>query len=532
VSAGDDASQLIDSATGGVDAGLLRLVVASIKDYAIFVLSPSGHVLTWNLGAQTLKGYAATEIIGQHFSVFYTPDARLAGRPAYLLEIAGREGRVEDEGWRVRKDGTYFWADVVITALRDETEVLVGFAKVTRDLTGRLHAEQEQARRYAAEQSADRLHRLQQATAALAGASQPVEVAAIIADRGARLLDAAGASVALVEPDGTTLELIVSRTGAARTPHADDARVFQLSPSTSPTAQARWVQAIGLDRLVVGLLCVELDPPRALEVEEHGLLVAFAEAAAHALDRTRVYQAEAQARADAEAAMHVQDEFLSVAAHELRTPVAAVKATAQLAERMVRRGVAEPDDLIRFLRSISGSADRLTALVEDLLDVARLRTGHLPLRFEQFDVVGLARDTVARLQPTFAAHPIAVRVDGEPPAVRGDPLRLEQVLDNLISNAAKYSPPGATIAIDVGPAEAGTLLRVQDSGIGLPPGEEERIFEPFGRASNVSTQHVQGLGLGLAICRQLVVAQAGRIWAASPGLDLGTTVNVWLPAAG
>ena len=130
-----------------------QLLVESVRDYAIFMLDPEGHVATWNAGAERIKGYGAGEIIGRHFSVFY-PEERIAeGFPQYELEVAAREGRFEDEGWRTRKDGSRFWANVVITALRDDSGELVGFAKVTRDLTARRAAE-EQARRLAAEEAA------------------------------------------------------------------------------------------------------------------------------------------------------------------------------------------------------------------------------------------------------------------------------------------------------------------------------------------------------------------------------------------
>ncbi|HVZ32222.1 MAG TPA: PAS domain S-box protein, partial [Polyangiaceae bacterium] len=114
-----------------------RLLVESVKDYAIFLLYPNGNVASWNAGARLIKGYAAEEIIGQHLSVFYTAEDRALHKPEQLLGVATEEGRVEDEGWRVRKDGRRFWADVVITALRDPQGQLVGFAKVTRDLSTR-----------------------------------------------------------------------------------------------------------------------------------------------------------------------------------------------------------------------------------------------------------------------------------------------------------------------------------------------------------------------------------------------------------
>ena len=130
-----------------------RLLVDAVQDYAIFLLGPDGQVLTWNPGAERAKGYRASEIIGRHFSVFYTPEEREAGRPARLLGMAAEDGRVEDEGWRVRKDGTRFWADVILTALRDPNGTLYGFAKITRDLTERRQAE-EQERTLSLEQHA------------------------------------------------------------------------------------------------------------------------------------------------------------------------------------------------------------------------------------------------------------------------------------------------------------------------------------------------------------------------------------------
>src|SRR5437762_12485565 len=118
-----------------------RLLIEEVRDYAIFMLDPAGRVTSWNRGAQQIKGYREEEIIGQHFSAFYPEEDRRAGKPEKELEIAAREGRVEDEGWRVRKDGSMFWASVVITALRDSSGQLIGFGKVTRDITERMRAE-------------------------------------------------------------------------------------------------------------------------------------------------------------------------------------------------------------------------------------------------------------------------------------------------------------------------------------------------------------------------------------------------------
>ena len=150
------ASGLADAVKHG--ARIYQLMVESVRDYAIFLLDPNGYIASWNRGAERFKGYTADEIIGRHFSVFYGPEDIANRKPEWELEVAAREGRFEDEGYRIRKDGTSFWANVVLTALRDEHGSLVGFAKVTRDLTERRAGEQKaiaDARRLAAVETAN-----------------------------------------------------------------------------------------------------------------------------------------------------------------------------------------------------------------------------------------------------------------------------------------------------------------------------------------------------------------------------------------
>src|SRR5690348_14471927 len=119
----------------------LQLLVAAIRDYAIYLLDPGGHVASWNAGAERFKGYSASEIMGRHYSEFFTPEDRAAGLPEHGLRTALAEGKFESEGWRVRKDGTRFWANVVVDAIYDEKGTLVGYAKITRDVTDRKRAE-------------------------------------------------------------------------------------------------------------------------------------------------------------------------------------------------------------------------------------------------------------------------------------------------------------------------------------------------------------------------------------------------------
>jgi PAS domain S-box-containing protein len=510
-----------------------RTLVDAIKDYAIFILSPEGTIETWNAGAERLKGYTANEVIGRNFELFYTPEDRLAGRPTRLLNIARREGRVEDEGFRVRKDGTTFWADVVITALHDESGALLGFAKVTRDLTERRQGEQDRARRMAAERASDRFERLQLATAALTAASRQQHVAEVLADVAVAGLGLAGDTVSLMTEDRSSLEIVAAH-GFEIGGELPDAVVRSWRTSKPVFGlQAGEQSAVPLifEQRVLGVLGIELDEERVLDVDERAFLLALAEVAAQAMDRARLFESEHQARAEAEAAVHAQDEFLSIASHELRTPVAAVKATAQLAQRAIQRGTLEPERITRHLETITRASDRLNALVEDLLDVSRLRTGQLQLRKQSLDLVGLIQETVGRHAAATTRHQIEFSPPPGPVTVTIDPLRIEQVLDNLLSNAVKYAPGGGEIVVRVDTQPELVMVSVSDPGIGLPAGQEGRIFETFGRASNAAAQQIPGLGLGLAICQQLVERHGGRIWASSPGENLGTTIAFSLPTA-
>jgi PAS domain S-box-containing protein len=282
-----------------------------------------------------------------------------------------------------------------------------------------------------------------------------------------------------------------------------------------------------------------------------GAVIEFRDISAQKLaeaERERLLAREKAARVEAEAAVQARDEFLSIASHELRTPTAVVKGQAQLALRALDRGRLDTARIERTLRQVATAADRLTVLIEDLLDVSHLRQGRLSLHREFVDLVSVARLVVER----YAEHEadrdarggeprLDLRFDAMPVSipVEGDRHRLEQVLDNLLSNAIKYSPEGGTIHVRLTvdgstdglglAAPRRALLTVADEGMGLPPGETERIFEPFGRASNAAAESIPGMGLGLYICRQIVEQHGGRLWAESPGEGQGTVFHLWLP---
>ncbi len=241
---------------------------------------------------------------------------------------------------------------------------------------------------------------------------------------------------------------------------------------------------------------------------------------------------EARLRQQLEQALQARDEFLSVAAHELKTPVTGIKGYAQLLLRAHGREGEDPGRFGRLLQALNEAADRLAGLTQDLLEISRLHRGQLVLRKAPLDLGALV-ERVTRRHADLLGQPEQLLVDlGDGPhPVEGDADRLEQVLTNLLENASKYSPRGAAVHVALRSHEAGVLLSVRDEGIGLPTGSEQAIFEPFGRAANAIQKNIAGIGLGLHICRSIIERHSGRIWAESPGEGRGTTLFVWLPRA-
>jgi signal transduction histidine kinase len=242
--------------------------------------------------------------------------------------------------------------------------------------------------------------------------------------------------------------------------------------------------------------------------------------------------AEQEARAEAEAALRARDEFLSIAAHELKTPVTGIKGSAQLLARALDRGILDEQRLRRSVATIVTGTDRLAALTTDLLDVARIQTGRLELDRTWFDLGDLVRSVVDRFRDRLDhRHQVQLELIAPPYRINADAGRIEQVLVNLLDNAVKYSPGGGAIVVAVGRGDGQIELRVRDSGIGLPPDALESIFEPFERAANAARHHLPGMGLGLHICRTIVERHGGTLRAESPGEDQGTTLIVTLPSA-
>ncbi|HKC26277.1 MAG TPA: PAS domain S-box protein, partial [Thermoanaerobaculia bacterium] len=514
----------------------LRFMIDSVKDYAIFLLGPDGTVTSWNAGAERLKGWRTDEILGKPFTRFYTSEDIALGKPAFELSQAAELGRYEEEGWRVRKDGSRFWANVVISAVREGGR-LYGFAKITRDMTERRRTEQELAARARQQAVIAALGQLaleaQDVGSVLARALETV--CETLAVTGAVVLeggDGGRASVRSARGVPAALASALASFGLAGGPLVlgfGDERLAAL-----PGRQVRSLAAVPISapHAHAGSLVVVSTAPRAFSREEVHFLEAVASILATAASRkeaeTKRREAEQRAEAD-RMALKERDEFISVAAHELRTPLTALKLKLNGAERAVRREVPE-DRVERLAQRVQGAlrqADRLNELVGRLLDVSRVTAGQLRLACERIDLGEVAAHVVEDFAEESLASraPISLRVEGDATG-SWDRTRLEQVLLNLLSNALKYGP-GAPIEVVVdGHAAEEVHLEVRDRGIGIAHADRERIFGRFERA--VPIRHYGGLGLGLYITQHIVGAHGGTIDVDSePGA--GATFHIRLP---
>jgi two-component system, sensor histidine kinase and response regulator len=253
-----------------------------------------------------------------------------------------------------------------------------------------------------------------------------------------------------------------------------------------------------------------------------------------------LYHAAQRHVAELEELDRLKSRFLSMASHELKTPLTSVSGLAQvLLRRMSRRlelGRPDPDEWEQEQRShverlglLTTQTGRLGRLIDELLDVSRIESGKLEFRYSPVDLQQLARDVAARMQLTTSSHTIQVAADpGEGAPIAADRDHLEQVLDNLLANAIKYSPDGGTITVQVQEQNDAVLLSVRDEGVGIPAGKIEAVFGLFYQAEDPVSRRTGGMGLGLYISKEIIVRHGGRIWAESPPGG-GTTFYVSLP---
>ena len=490
-----------------------RLLVESVKDYAILILDQQGHIATWNLGAENIKGYKANEVIGKHFSIFYPEEDLGWDKPAYELKVATEVGRFEDEGWRIRKDGTRFWANVVITALRDKEAVLRGFGKVTRDLTERRQGEE------VLRESEERFRLL------IDG----------VRDYAIFMLDTQGNvqswNTGAEVIKGYTADEIIGRHFSMFYPDDDvqrDKPGFELKTAAEVGRfeDEGWRIRKDGTRFWANVVITALR-------DKDGVLRGFGKVTRDLTERKKAEEQRLQlareqvARSDAEAASRAKDEFLATVSHELRTPLNAILGWG----RLLRTSKLNEETFTRGLETIERNARLQVQLIDDLLDVARIISGKLRLTVIPVELSSIIEAAVDSIRPAADAKGIRLQVllDSYAGLISGDPDRLQQVVWNLLSNAVKFTGKKGRVQIRLQRIDSHVEITISDSGRGISPEFLPYVFDRFRQAdSSISRMH-GGLGLGLAIVRNLVELHGGSVQVQSPGEGLGATFTVQLP---
>ncbi len=482
-----------------VEAKLFQLMAEQIRDYAVFLLDPSGRVISWNAGAQLMKGYAAAEIIGRHFSTFYTPEAVASRWPDHELAVATREGRFEDEGWRLRKDGSRFWANVVITALRDEEGKLLAFSKITRDLTDRRRQEDR------LRQSEERLRLLIEG----------------VIDYAIYMLDPQGVisswNLGAERITGYSRDEIVGR-------HYSNFFLAEEVEAGKPWEELQTAKREG--RAEVEGWRVRKNGGRywARVVvtpvhDSRGRLQGFAQITQDLSQQRQIQELEAAAKRI--------NEFIAMLAHEIRNPLAPL----QNALAVMRSTPLADASQAKMREVIERQAKRLARIAGDMVDISRVTRGVLAIERKPVSLAEVIGASLEVAGPLLQARQHAVEADvPAQAAVEGDFERLVQVFGNLLNNAAKYTPPGGRITVKAARDGGQVVVTVRDTGRGIPADELQSVFRMFIQGRSALARAEGGMGVGLALARSIVELHGGDIEARSGGPDQGSEFVVRLPA--
>jgi PAS domain S-box-containing protein len=460
-----------------------RLLVEGVQDYAIYALDTAGRVKSWNIGAERINLYAAEDIIGQDSAIFYTEEDRKRGEPARALGAALQGERYVAEGWRVRQDGSRFWASERLTALRNSGGELVGFAKVTRDLT-ELTIEQEQ-RRLIVEAAPNGMLIVDE-TGTIKLANSAVE--RIFGYGVGALL---GQKIEILVPEIYCQDHVAKRIAFAR--------------DKTPRLAALGLTGRRADGSEVPVE-VDLSP---VETPRGRIVIA---AVTDVTARRAAEQALQAAKDAAEEASRAKSDFLACMSHEIRTPMNGIIGFADLLLDSSLN-----TEQRRQAKLVKDAGKALLAIINDILDVSKIEAGKLELERIPLSPAAVADGAVSIIRAEAAAKGLTLGIVAAadvPAWIAGDPTRLRQILLNLLNNAVKFTERG-TITLNIlrDPDMPASQLRfeVADTGPGIAPERQHLLFQHFSQVDRSVTRRFGGTGLGLVICKRLVEAMDGVI---------------------
>ena len=506
-----------------------RLLVDSVTDYAIFALDVDGYILTWNAGAARLKGYAPAEIIGHHFSEFYATGDIEKNHPQRELEIATATGRYEEEGWRIRKNGTKFWANVVLNKLVDASGKHQGFAKITRDLSERkAHEEQLKA-------SEEKLRLM--------------------------IYNVKDYAIFMLSPDG----LVSSwNEGAERNKlykaneiigkhfrnfYSDEERhakkpEFELEEAsrTGRFEDTGWrirkdgsrfwanvvISAIrNSEGVLIGFTKVTRD--LTLQKEAAEKIQASHEALETSVqERTKELLIAKQA---AENASVTKSTFLANMSHEIRTPLGAIMGFADLlAKTDVPR-----EEVETYLSIIQRNSAQLLRIIDDILDLSKVEAGRMDIEHIRYSLPEVLTDMASFLGLRARENSIRFELLAQTPLpkiVLSDPTRLRQIIFNVVGNAIKFTQKGH-VRLSVSFRQNILEFVIEDTGRGISEEQASKLFQPFTQADAATNRKYGGTGLGLALTKGLCQAMGGDfvLRKSSPGQGSTFVATIFVEVA-
>jgi len=478
-----------------------QLLVNAVTDYAIYMLEPSGQIATWNPGARRFKGYEAREIIGKHFSTFFTDEDKASGLPGRILEVAAEQGRYESEGWRVRKDGTRFWAQAVVDAIKADDGTLLGFAKITRDITERKEA---QRALFASEQ---RFRLLVQGVRDYAIYMLNPDGTISNWNAGAESIKGYSAE----EIVGQHFSRFYTEEDRAR---GEPQRALETALREGKYEKEAWRVRKDGTHFWASVL---IDPI----YDDKGELTGFAKITRDITEKKRAEEELEEARAALFQSQKLQalGELTGGIAHDFNNMITVVRGSAE----MLKRADLSEEKRDRYLEAIIETAERATSLTSHLLAFGRRQA----LKPQVMDL-NVRLDALADVLGRMLGSRIEMQLELSPDLwrVEVDPAQLESALLNAAINARDAMPEGGRLTLSTrNVAEAGEVcIAIADTGEGMKPEVLSRAFEPFFTTKSVG----KGTGLGLSQIHGFAAQTGGRAEIDSQ-LGEGTTVRIFLP---
>ncbi len=490
-----------------------RLMIENIKDYAIFMLDHEGYITTWNEGAERTLGYTEKEVLNTHFGRFFILDDMMRRKPKEGIGLAKRNGRMEREGWRKRKNGAVFWADEIITAVYDETKNLRGFSVLIRDISERKKAEE-----------------------ALIERSRDLEItkAQIELEKAQdeALLESIGEGVVATDNKGRIMfmnhqaeEMLAVKTSEAQKKHyyevwttwSEDDEVISHNRCPISLVLRTGKKFINTDYVF------STKHRKKFPAATTAAPVIFGKKTVGAIIVFRDIRKEKEID-------RAKSEFVSLASHQLRTPLTAIKLFVEMLTSNSIGGL--NSDQRDILESIEDSNQKMIQLVDDLLNVSRLEARRLKIDLAPVDLVSFVRNILnnSEIQTQTRKSKLKFKSANKQLMTQTDVNLVNQVVNNLVSNAVQYTKPGDS-RIEVGVTKWNSknyCISVKDNGIGVPKHAQKKIFTKLYRADNAIKARTDGNGLGLYMCKMIVDEIGGKIWFTSQE-GKGTTFYVLIP---